>query len=563
MSRRAAPSAPTDAPATDRFADVTRATSAERYGGAHVLGVRAGKVPEMTDDARAREEAARHAAHDLGQDRESPRELVGDVTLAAQDFSSEEDGYHKTLGARQIQMIAIGGAIGTGLFLGAGGRLATSGPALVLVFAICGFFAFLILRALGELVLHRPSSGSFVSYAREFYGEKMAYTAGWLYFLNWAFTSIVDVTAIALYVKFWAPYWPPLQAIPQWTIALIALVVVLALNLVSVKVFGEMEFWFALIKVTALVAFLVVGIIFLIFVGKTDVGPTGFSVISDNGGIFPGGVWAPAIAISGVVFAYAAIELVGIAAGETAEPRKVMPKAVNTVIFRIAVFYVGSVLLLSLLLPYDQYSADESPFVTFFSHIGSPQAGAVSASIMNFVVLTAALSSLNAGLYSTGRILRSMAINGSAPRFTERMSKNGVPFGGILLTAVITLLGVGLNAIAPSKAFDIVLEVSAIGIIGGWATIILCQMKLQKWAKEGKAKRPTFRLFGSPATSWATLVFLAFVLVTMGFSETGRWVLLSSLLLIPMLIGGWFALRGRIAEAAREREGYTGSHPVL
>ncbi len=517
----------------------------------------------MTQDPRSRENAMRHAAHDPGQAAESRRELVGDVAQASQDFSSEEAGYHRTLGPRQIQMIAIGGAIGTGLFLGAGGRLEASGPSLVIVFAICGFFAFLILRALGELVLHRPSSGSFVSYAREFYGEKMAYTAGWLYFLNWAFTSIVDVTAIALYVKFWAPYWPPLQAVPQWVIALVALVVVLSLNLVSVKVFGEMEFWFALIKVTALVVFLVVGVIFLVFVGHTDVGATGLSVIADNGGLFPNGLWAPGIAISGVVFAYAAIELVGIAAGETAEPRKVMPKAVNTVIFRIAVFYVGSVLLLSLLLPSTSYSADESPFVTFFSHIGSPQAGVVSASVMNFVVLTAALSSLNAGLYSTGRILRSMAVNGSAPRFTERMSRNGVPYGGILLTATITLLGVGLNAIAPSKAFDIVLEVSAIGIIGGWTTIILCQMRLQKWAAAGRATRPSFRLFGSPFTAWLTLVFLAFVLVTMAFSETGRWVLASTVLLVPLLIAGWYAQRGRIAEAAREREGYTGTHPVL
>lgn len=513
--------------------------------------------PQPSDDE------LRHAAHDPEQERENARELTGDVMLAVQDFSSEEAGYHKTLKPRQIQMIAIGGAIGTGLFLGAGGRLASSGPSLVLVYAVCGFFAFLILRALGELVLHRPSSGSFVSYAREFYGEKMAYTAGWLYFLNWAFTSIVDVTAVALYVKFWAPYWEPLQAIPQWTIALVALVVVLSLNLVSVKVFGEMEFWFALIKVTALVAFLVIGVIFLLFVGKTDVGATGFSIIADNGGMFPMGAFAPLLAISGVVFAYAAIELVGTAAGETAEPRKVMPKAVNTVVFRIAVFYVGSVLLLSLLLPFTQYSADESPFVTFFSHIGSPEAGAVSASIMNFVVLTAALSSLNAGLYSTGRILRSMAVNGSAPRFTERMSRNGVPYGGIALTACITLLGVGLNALAPSKAFEIVLEVSALGIIGGWATIILCQMQLHRWARAGRIERPSFRLFGAPFTAYLTLAFLLFVLVTMAFSETGRWVLASLVVLIPLLILGWFAFRGRIQAAAAERAGYTGTHPVI
>ncbi|MDI2035838.1 amino acid permease [Paenarthrobacter nitroguajacolicus] len=462
------------------------------------------------------------------------------------DFSREEAGYRKTLKPRQIQMIAIGGAIGTGLFMGAGGRLNGSGPALILVYAVCGFFAFLILRALGELVLYRPTSGSFVSYAREFYGEKMAYTAGWLYFLNWAMTSIVDVTAVALYVKFWGQFWAPINDIPQWLIALVALVVVLALNLLSVKIFGEMEFWFALIKVGALVAFLVVGICFIVFGGRTDVGVPGLNVIAENGGIFPTGAVAPLLAISGVVFAYAAVELVGTAAGETANPHKVMPKAVNTVVIRIGIFYVGSVLLLSLLLPFTSYKAGESPFVTFFSHLGDPQAGAISASVMNFVVLTAALSSLNAGLYSTGRILRSMAVNGSAPQFTGRISASGVPYGGILLTAVITLAGVGLNAIVPSQVFEIVLEVSAVGIIGGWATIMLCHIKLQSWVRSGKVVRPAFRLFGAPFTSYLTLGFLAFVLVTMGFSETGRWVLASLLVLAPMLIAGWYAYRGRI-----------------
>ncbi len=476
---------------------------------------------------------------------ENSRELLGDRLMAAQDFSNEETGYHKTLKPRQIQMIAIGGAIGTGLFMGAGGRLNGSGPALILVYAVCGFFAFLILRALGELVLYRPSSGSFVSYAREFYGEKMAHTAGWLYFLNWAMTSIVDVTAVALYVKFWAPYWEPVRDVPQWLIALVALVVVLGLNLVSVKVFGEMEFWFALTKVAALVAFLIVGVCFIVLGGKTDVGTPGFGVILDNGGVFPTGAVAPLLAISGVVFAYAAIELVGTAAGETANPAKVMPKAVNTVVVRIAVFYVGSVLLLSMLLPFTAYKAGESPFVTFFSHLGSAEAGAVSASIMNFVVLTAALSSLNAGLYSTGRILRSMAVNGSAPAFTARMSRNGVPYGGILLTAVVTLIGVGLNALVPSQVFEIVLEISAVGIIGGWGTIILCHIKLQKWVRQGRAQRPSFRLFGAPYTSYLTLGFLAFVLVTMGFSETGRWVLASLLLLIPLLSLGWYASQRR------------------
>ncbi|MDD7833884.1 amino acid permease [Paenarthrobacter sp. AB444] len=494
---------------------------------------------------------------------QNSRARLGDEALAVQDFASEDSGYRKVLKPRQIQMIAMGGAIGTGLFMGAGARLHNSGPALLLVYAVCGVFAFFILRALGELVLHRPSSGSFVSYAREFYGEKMAFAAGWLYFLNWAMTSIVDVTAVALYLKFWAPYFAPLEQAPQWLLALVALVIVLTLNLLSVKLFGEMEFWFALIKVVALVAFLIIGVLFIVFGGQTTSGATGLSVIVDNGGVFPMGAVAPILAISGVVFAYAAIELIGTAAGETADPHKVMPKAVNTVVFRIAIFYVGSVLLLSMLLPFSAYKAGESPFVTFFAHIGSENAGATAASVMNFVVLTAALSALNAGLYSTGRILRSMAVNGSAPKFTAKMSKNGVPYGGILLTSVITLLGVGLNAAFPSKAFEIVLEISALGIIGGWATIMLCQIRLQKWSKEGKVQRPAFRLMGAPFTSYLTLAFLAFVLVSMGFSETGRWVLASTVLLVPLLVLGWYCARKGIFKAAQERQGLTGPFPVV
>jgi L-asparagine permease len=341
-------------------------------------------------------------------------------------LNSEDAGYHKSLKPRQLQMIAIGGAIGTGLFLGAGGRLASAGPGLFLVYGICGVFVFLILRAMGELVLHRPSSGSFVSYAREFLGEKSAYVAGWMYFLNWAMTTIVDSTAIATYAKFWGVF----GSVPQWLIALIALALVFAMNMVSVALFGEFEFWAALIKVVALLAFLVAGTIFLGGRYQIDGHSTGFSVVSDTGGWFPVGVMPLVVVTSGVVFAYAAVELVGTAAGETAEPEKVMPRAINSVIARIALFYVGSLFLLALLLPYTAYSAGESPFVTFFSKIGIEGGG----TMMNIVVMTAAFSSLNAGLYSTGRILRSMSMNGSAPKFTGVMSKRGVPYGGICLT---------------------------------------------------------------------------------------------------------------------------------
>ncbi|ANY07090.1 amino acid permease [Pseudonocardia sp. HH130630-07] len=471
------------------------------------------------------------------------------------DFSHEEEGYHKSLGKRQLQMIAIGGAIGTGLFLGAGGRLASAGPALVLVYAVCGFMVFLILRALGELVLHRPSSGSFVSYAREFYGEKAAYVAGWLYFVNWAFTSIVDTTAVALYMKYWASF----SAVPQWLIALVALVVVLGANLVSVKLFGEMEFWFAMVKVIALIAFLVIGTVFLAGRFPIQGQETGFSVITDNGGLIPNRVLAAVVLTQGVVFAYAATELVGTAAGETAEPAKVMPRAVNSVILRIAVFYVGSLVLLSLLLPYTAYKSGESPFVTFFASIGIPGAG----TLMNLVVLTAALSSLNAGLYSTGRILRSMSMNGSAPEFTGRMNRQGVPYGGIALTAVITLLGVVLNGIVPEQAFEIVLNIASIGILASWATIVLCHVRFVRWTREGFLERPSFQLPFSPWSGYVVLVFLAAVVVLMAFDyPVGTFTVASIPVLAILLVIGWFAVRGRVLAAARERSGNTGHFPV-
>jgi L-asparagine permease len=463
----------------------------------------------------------------------------------------EEHGFRKSLAPRQIQMIAIGGAIGTGLFMGAGGRLHDSGPALVLVYALCGFFAFLILRALGELVMHRPSSGSFVSYAREFFGEKMAFAAGWLYWMNWAMTAVVDVTAVALYMNFFKKYWAPLGHVDQWVFALIGLVLVLGLNLVSVRVFGELEFWFALIKVIALVTFLAVGVYYVLFGTPIDGQSPGLSVITDNGGLIPNGLLPAIVVIQGVVFAYASIELVGTAAGETAEPEKVIPKAINTVIVRILVFYVGSVLLLSLLLPYTAYHAGESPFVTFFGAIDVQGADA----IMNLVVLTAALSSLNAGLYSTGRILHSMAVAGSAPKFAARMNKAGVPYGGIALTALVALAGVGLNAAVPAQAFEIVLNLAALGIISAWGVIVMCQLKLWWLARRGTLDRPKFRMFGAPYTGIATLGFLLAVLILMAFDKpVGTWTIASILFIAPLLVAGWFLCRNRIRALADERE---------
>jgi L-asparagine permease len=466
---------------------------------------------------------------------------------ARRSIDAGDAGYNKSLKSRHVNMIAIGGAIGTGLFLGAGGRLAEAGPSLFVAYAVCGVFAFLVVRALGELVLYRPSSGAFVSYAREFLGEKGAYTAGWMYFLNWATTGIADITAVATYTHYWGMF----SDIPQWVIALIALAVVLAVNLISVRLFGELEFWFAIIKVGALVVFMCIGIFLLVTEHPVGGRNPGLALITDHGGVFPNGLLPMLLIIQGVVFAYAAVELVGVTAGETESPEEIMPKAINSIMWRVGLFYVGSVILLSMLLPWNEYTAGESPFVTVLSNIGVPAAGGV----MNLVVLTAAMSSLNSGLYSTGRILRSMAMSGSAPRFTGVMSRTQVPYGGILLTTGICVLGVGLNFVVPAEAFEIVLNFAAIGILATWGMIMLCHLLFWRKTQKGELTRPGYRLPGSPWTEIVTLGFLASVLVLMyADGGPGRTTVMCLPLIVGALVAGWFGVRGRVRGIRRAAE---------
>ncbi|MEV6612081.1 amino acid permease [Kutzneria sp. NPDC051319] len=453
------------------------------------------------------------------------------------DSSHEGEGYAKSLGNRQVQMIAMGGAIGVGLFLGAGGRLHAAGPGLILSYALCGAAAFFVMRALGELVLYRPTSGSFVTYAREFIGPWAGFTAGWMYWLNWAMTGVAEITAVGIYVQRWLPN------LPTWITALIALVALLTINLVSVKLFGELEFWFSVIKVAAIIAFLLVGI-GLVVTSTTIAGhPASPSNLVADGGFFPHGVGVALIALQAVIFAYSAIELVGIAAGETKDAHKVMPKAINGVVWRIAIFYVGSVTLLAMLLPSVMYSSSESPFVTVFSALGLPWVG----DLMNAVVLTAALSSCNSGLYSTGRVLRSLADKKEAPAFAGKMSRNHVPYGGILFTSVIYVAGVALNQFkGATAAFDIATAIASLGVVATWATLVFCQMRLRQKALRGEIERPHYRMPGAPWTGWLTLGFLVLIVVMMGFAGGAEQVAFFSIPGIAAVIAiGWWAVSRR------------------
>jgi len=454
--------------------------------------------------------------------------------------TEETQGYKKDLKPRHIQMIALGGALGTGLFLGAGGRLAVGGPGLALVYAVCGLIGYLMLRSLGEMVVHRPTSGSFASYAREFLGEPAAFVAGWIYFLAWVTVGTTDLTAVAIYLKFW----PLFHDVSQWILVAVALAVVLSVNLLGVKVFGEAEYWFAAVKVGALVIFLVVGIVFLV----TGRAPGGTISATALGDWFPHGIMPLVILTQGVVFAYAGIDMIGVTAGETDDPEHQIPKAINTTVFRIIFFYVGSILLLGFLLPYTAYSAGESPFVTFMNSIGVPYAG----DIMNLVVLTAALSSVNAGLYATARILRPLALTGSAPGYLGRLSEHGVPKNGIITTATLMVVGIVANYFVPEQAFEVFLNLGAIGILGMWAMICLAHIGFVRSGIE----RPQYR--SSAVFDVIVLLFLFGVFILMAFDKPvgSATVAVTIFGLVPAFAIGWFFVRkrvGRKQEPAEEK----------
>lgn len=441
---------------------------------------------------------------------QDPTEASGGT--AGNGLDAEQAGYQQTLGSRHVQMIAIGGAIGTGLFLGSASRLHSTGPALIISYAVVGVIAYFLMRALGELVLHRATSGAFVSYMREFFGEKWAFVTGWVYWLNWALTGIAELSAVGLYMQYWFP------TLPTWITVLVSLAVVLSINLLSARAFGEFEFWAAILKVGAIVVFLVVGLV--VVIGGLSIGghKAGFQNLWSN----PGGFWpssgdfnwyGPILVMSGVVFAYAAIEMVGVAAGEMADAEKEVPKAVHAVIFRIAVFYIGSILLLVCMLPTDDYKAGTSPFVTVFERLGF---GWMSA-VIQAILIVAAMSSLNSGLYTTGRVLRSLGMSKQAPQFTLKMSKSGVPFAGILMTSIVFVLGSVLNALTPN-AFEIAVEATSIMILWTWGTIFLCQIRLRKLSDAGVVPASPFQAPGSPYTSYVGLVFLALVLIGLAVS---------------------------------------------
>lgn len=402
---------------------------------------------------------------------------------------------------RHLQMIALGGAIGTGLFYGSASTIALAGPAVMLSYLIGGVVIFFIMRMLGEMAVDEPVSGSFSYYATKYWGKFPGFLSGWNYWFNYVLVSMAELTAVGIYMQFWYP------DMPQWIAALVCLVVITAVNLINVRLYGEFEFWMALVKISAIVLMIVLGLCLLLGSGQPF--PDNISNIWQNGGFMPNGWWGLALSITVVMFSFGGIELIGITAGEAENPDHTIPKAINQVIWRILIFYVGTMAVLMALWPWNKVGMEASPFVQIFSNVGVPAA----AHILNFVVLTAAVSVYNSAIYSNSRMLYGLAMKNEAPEFLGKLSKRGVPVNGIFVSSGITLLCVALNYFFPGKVFMVLMSVATIAATISWMTITITHLKFRaKCLAEGKATK-----FKSPFYPVINYICMAFLLGVWGF----------------------------------------------
>ena len=423
---------------------------------------------------------------------------------------------------RHVQLIAIGGTIGTGLFLGSGRAIQLAGPSIMFAYVIVGIACFFVMRALGELLLSKTGYKSFTDIAEDYIGPWAGFVTGWTYWFCWIMTAMADIIAVGVYVQYWFN-------IPQWVPAIICLVLLLGLNLLTVKLFGELEFWFALIKVITILALIGIGVILLVIGFKTDVATVSVKNIWEYGGFFPHGVSGFLLSFQMVVFAYVGVELVGVSASETANPQKNIPSAINKIPLRILFFYVGALFILLCINPWTQLNAENSPFVKTFSLVGIP----IAAGIINFVVLTSAASACNSGLFSTSRILFNLSSKAQGPSQFAKLNNNHVPSNALLVSALVLSGGALLSKLIPEQAFGIVTTISAICFIWVWGIILVCHIRYRKLRPDLR-KKSTFKAPFTPFINYAVLVLFAFILIVMLFAEATR----TALLLTPI----WFIL---------------------
>ncbi|MEN5174025.1 amino acid permease [Acinetobacter higginsii] len=428
---------------------------------------------------------------------------------------------------RHIQLIAMGGAVGTGLFLGSAQAIQSAGPSIILGYAIVGLIAFLIMRQMGEMIVEEPVAGSFSYFSQKYWGSFAGFLSGWNYWVVYILVAMTELTAIAKYIHYWWPH------IPAWISTLFFFIVVTCLNLGNVKFYGESEFWLAIIKVVAVISMILFGLYLLLTAGADST--ASFTNLWQHSGFFPHGFSGLFYMLAFLMFAFGGIELIGMTAAEAENPEKSIPQAINQVIFRILIFYVASLAIIMSLIPWNQLDLgglDKSPFVMIFSQLGIDWA----AHLLNFIILTAALSVYNSGMYANSRMLFGLAIQGNAPKIFAKVSKQGVPMPAVIFSSILIFGCVLLNYFVPEQALSHLMYMAVAALVLNWAIISFTHLKFKQAIRlEGKTVK--FPALFSPLSNYLVLAFIVMILYimwTQGFKE--------SVILIPVWIMFMFGL---------------------
>ena len=455
-----------------------------------------------------------------------------------------EKGLKRGLNARHIRFMALGSAIGTGLFYGSASAIQMAGPAVLLAYLIGGAAVFMVMRALGEMAVHNPVSGSFGHYASTYLGPMAGFILGWTYAFEMIIVCLADVTAFGIYMGFWFP------EVARWVWVLGIVFLIGGLNLCNVKVFGEMEFWLSLLKVGAIVAMILGGFGIMLF-GIHSAGETQASGLSNlwaHGGFMPNGIGGLIASFAVVMFAFGGIEIIGITAGEAKDPQRVIPKAINAVPLRILLFYVLTLFVLMAIYPWPQIGSQGSPFVQIFSNLGIGSA----ATILNIVVISAAVSAINSDIFGAGRMMYGLAQQGQAPKGFAQLSKQGVPWMTVVVMGAALLGGVVLNYLIPENVFLLIASIATFATVWVWLMILFTQVAMRRSMTKEQVAELKFPVPFWPYAPAAAIVFMLFVFGVLGyFPDTQAALMVGAVWIVLLIIAYWLWVKPAAGQTAK------------
>ena len=464
-----------------------------------------------------------------------------------------EKGLKRGLSARHIRFMALGSAIGTGLFYGSASAIQMAGPAVLLAYLIGGAAVFMVMRALGEMAVHNPVAGSFGHYASTYLGPMAGFILGWTYAFEMVIVGMADVTAFGIYMGFWFP------EVDRWIWVLGIVSVVGGLNLCNVKVFGEMEFWLSLLKVAAIVAMILGGFGIMLFGISSAPGAqaTDISNLWSHGGFMPNGVGGLIASFAVVMFAFGGIEIIGVTAGEAKDPQRVLPRAINAVPLRILLFYVLTMFVLMSIFPWQQIGSQGSPFVQIFDNLGISSA----ATILNIVVISAAISAINSDIFGAGRMMYGLAQQGHAPKGFAKLSRNGVPWMTVVVMSGALLLGVLLNYLIPENVFLLIASIATFATVWVWLMILLTQVAMRRSMNAEQVAQLKFPVPFWPYAPMAAIAFMLFIFGVLGYFPDTQAALIVGVVWIALLVLAYLTwVKPAAGQAARVEQEPSFSH---